>query len=325
MQASLCTAPQRQKTLPTANRSLSQQPTDAALTAKMQWYAALRRRRSCPFLPPSSPPALPSPQVTALQQENASLRQQLAAQDSLIKAHKTEVASLQAKLSTLEQKLDAALDRLSPLPSSTASSTDMDSTRLRSLHLSEEVQAAIKTAQADFERRLDSRFNSVHQLLKTQHEALNSLHTDLGAFLSAASLQSLQETVDTLHICVLESVRGKLPLHTRASNTASASRRRLLLSQRRLLLSLIMANRSTTSNNLTLQIHRYQAAIKWLIIPHPILLRPSSPGGRSRSTWSIYPSLRAAKSPFLVLGDFNVKHPDWGYPKADGPGTRLGQ
>ncbi|KAH7933224.1 hypothetical protein HPB49_010404 [Dermacentor silvarum] len=34
---------------------------------------------------------------------------------------------------------------------------------------------------------------------------------------------------------------------------------------------------------------------------------------------------RAAKSPLLVLGHFNVRHPDWGYVKADGPGTRLWQ
>ncbi|KAH7936343.1 hypothetical protein HPB52_021549 [Rhipicephalus sanguineus] len=27
----------------------------------------------------------------------------------------------------------------------------------------------------------------------------------------------------------------------------------------------------------------------------------------------------------MVLGDINVKHPYWGYPKADGPGTRLWQ
>lgn len=34
---------------------------------------------------------------------------------------------------------------------------------------------------------------------------------------------------------------------------------------------------------------------------------------------------KAAKSPLLILGDFNVKHPDWGYSKADGPGRRLWQ
>ncbi|KAH7957866.1 hypothetical protein HPB52_024031 [Rhipicephalus sanguineus] len=67
-----------------------------------------------------APPALPSPQVAALQQENASLRQ-LAAQGSLLQVQKTEITSLQAQQSTVEQKLEAALDRLSPLPSSTAS------------------------------------------------------------------------------------------------------------------------------------------------------------------------------------------------------------
>ncbi|KAH8035613.1 hypothetical protein HPB51_007848 [Rhipicephalus microplus] len=34
---------------------------------------------------------------------------------------------------------------------------------------------------------------------------------------------------------------------------------------------------------------------------------------------------KAAKSPLLILGDFNIKHPDWGYSKADGPGRRLWQ
>ncbi|KAH7959240.1 hypothetical protein HPB49_009591 [Dermacentor silvarum] len=34
---------------------------------------------------------------------------------------------------------------------------------------------------------------------------------------------------------------------------------------------------------------------------------------------------RAALFPFLALGDFNVRHTDWGYPKVDGPGTRLSQ
>ncbi|KAH7940264.1 hypothetical protein HPB52_022584 [Rhipicephalus sanguineus] len=109
---------------------------------------------------PGAPPALPPPQVAALQQENASLRQQLAAQGSLLEAQKTEITSLQAQLSTLEQKLGAALDRLSTLPSSTASASDMDTqpadgcvgkrkrhtTPLKYLHLSEEIQAAIKTA-----------------------------------------------------------------------------------------------------------------------------------------------------------------------------------
>ncbi|KAH7975383.1 hypothetical protein HPB52_001336 [Rhipicephalus sanguineus] len=32
---------------------------------------------------------------------------------------------------------------------------------------------------------------------------------------------------------------------------------------------------------------------------------------------------RVAKSPLLILNDFNVKRPNWGYPKADGPGRML--
>ncbi|KAH7967711.1 hypothetical protein HPB52_001868 [Rhipicephalus sanguineus] len=74
---------------------------------------------------PGAPPALPSPQVAALQQENASLRQ-LPAHGSLLEAQKTEMTSLQAQLSTLEQKLEAALDRLSTLLSTTASASDTD-------------------------------------------------------------------------------------------------------------------------------------------------------------------------------------------------------
>ncbi|KAH7942725.1 hypothetical protein HPB52_000388 [Rhipicephalus sanguineus] len=86
---------------------------------------------------PGAPPALPSPQVAALQQENASLRQQLAAQGSLLEAQKTEITSLQAQLSALEQKLEAALDHLSTLPSRTMP-------LIKSLHFCEEIQAAIK-------------------------------------------------------------------------------------------------------------------------------------------------------------------------------------
>ncbi|KAH7981934.1 hypothetical protein HPB52_001815 [Rhipicephalus sanguineus] len=31
------------------------------------------------------------------------------------------------------------------------------------------------------------------------------------------------------------------------------------------------------------------------------------------------------RSPLLILGGFNVKHPDWGYSKAGGPGRRLSE
>ncbi|KAH7939582.1 hypothetical protein HPB52_014208 [Rhipicephalus sanguineus] len=83
---------------------------------------------------------------------------------------------------------------------------------------------------------------------------------------------------------------------------------------------------------------------KQLTMLCPIPSRPSSPGGRSSSIELIYPTLKsttsfsrcylnavntlssqpkATKSPLLILGDFNVKHPEWRYPKADGPGRTL--
>ncbi|KAH8027042.1 hypothetical protein HPB51_017203 [Rhipicephalus microplus] len=162
---------------------------------------------------PRGAPGLPSePQVVALQQENASLRQQVTAQSAQIAAQKTQIDSLQAKLQALEEKLESAITVKSSLPSTICSSSDMDvqtpegctgkrrrpNTPLESLHFSEEVQVSIKTALVDLEERLDSRFNSVHQLLTAQHEALNSLRTDFAAYPPATSFQSLQSTSDAL-------------------------------------------------------------------------------------------------------------------------------
>ncbi|KAH7947143.1 hypothetical protein HPB52_007747 [Rhipicephalus sanguineus] len=174
---------------------------------------------------PGALPALPSPQVAALQQENTSLRQQHATQGSLLEAQKTEITSLQAQLSTLEQKLEAALDRylLFPHPPPPHRTWILNP-----------PTAAIKTAQEDFERRLDSRFNSVHQLLTTNHEALNSLRTDLAAFPSIRSLQSLQETVAS---------EQNHPFTLALLTSPPLPDRRNRKPRRRLLLTLIMADR----------------------------------------------------------------------------------
>ncbi|KAH7938930.1 hypothetical protein HPB52_002480 [Rhipicephalus sanguineus] len=217
---------------------------------------------------------------------------------SLLEAQKTN----HVPPSPAEHASTEALDRLSTLLSSTASASDMD------------------THPAD-----------------GCHEALNSLRTHLAAFPSVKSLQSLQETVDTLHAFMLESVRAKPTFRTRASSTAPAARPSQSQAEE------TAAIFSYTSNNLTVRVHLTASCsskltplfacratlptIKWPSIPHSIPSRPSSPGGRSRSIWSftLTCAVRAAKSPFLVLGDFNVKHLDWGYPKTDGPGTRLWQ
>ncbi|KAH8024973.1 hypothetical protein HPB51_002387 [Rhipicephalus microplus] len=188
---------------------------------------------------PRGAPGLPSePQVVALQQENASLRQQVTAQSAQIAAQKTQIDSLQAKLQALEEKLESAITVKSSLPSTICSSSDMDvqtpegctgkrrrpNTPLESLHFSEEVQVSIKTALVDLEERLDSRFNSVHQLLTAQHEALNSLRTDFAAYPPATSFQSLQSTVDSLQTAMLGSIRAKLPLHARTTTSSGAAR-----------------------------------------------------------------------------------------------------
>ncbi|KAH7936342.1 hypothetical protein HPB52_021548 [Rhipicephalus sanguineus] len=131
--------PVRQKNLPPPNRSSSQQPADTNRSSSQQSAdaaptpenAVARGTAPPPNLPlppakttavfPSLPattrkaasqpkaagplPALRLPHVTAHRQENASLRQELAAQGSLLEAQKVEITCLQAQLRTLEQKL----------------------------------------------------------------------------------------------------------------------------------------------------------------------------------------------------------------------------
>ncbi|KAH8018709.1 hypothetical protein HPB51_010541 [Rhipicephalus microplus] len=137
MQASLCTESATLEYPPPANCLSLQQPSEAAKTPKnaiAHGPAPLPQRPLPPaktttvfsFLAvaalkpatqpthsaqssPAAPPALPSPQVAVLQQENASLLQQLASKISLLEEQTAEIKSLQAQLSTLEQKLGQSL------------------------------------------------------------------------------------------------------------------------------------------------------------------------------------------------------------------------
>lgn len=233
-------APQVTKSLSQpAARGPSPPPPPKSVTAFPPLVAAVPNPPSQPThsTPPRGARSSPSePQVVALQQENASLRQQLAAQNAQIAAQKAQIDSLQRQLQALEEKLESAIPVPSSPPTPIDSSSDMDvqtsegctskrrrpNTPLKSLHLSEEVQSAIKTVLVDLEKRLDSRFNSVHQLLTAQHEALNSLRTDFAAYPPASSFQSLQTTVDTMQTTMLESIRAKPPLHARTTSSSAA-------------------------------------------------------------------------------------------------------
>ncbi|KAH7940123.1 hypothetical protein HPB52_021876 [Rhipicephalus sanguineus] len=311
------------------------------------------------------------PQVVALQQENASLRQQLTAQSAQIAAQKTKIDTLQAQLQALEEKLETAITQPSFLPSPIDSSSDMDiltpegctskrrrpNTPLQSLHLSEEVQVVIKTALVDLEKQLDSRFNSVHQFLTAQHEALNSLRTDFGAYPPASSLQFLQSAVDTLQTAMPS--HPSMPASPPPPSPDPRKHR-----PRRHLPLLIMPDRSVVTvwqwncrgfrpkphhalpHPVTAVLTRRTLVVNRADLPFPevqhvfleivpqhreqpflFLLNVYNPPRASENA-SLLSLLRAAaakasKSPLLILGDFNVKHPDWVYPKADGPGRRL--
>ncbi|KAH7943600.1 hypothetical protein HPB52_009417 [Rhipicephalus sanguineus] len=168
---------QTSKTLPPANRSSSHQPADAAPTLKNAMTRGTERPPKLPLPPAKTTAVFPSLAVTAPKAASQTL--------SVVLPRRSTSAVLAAGRRTAAEKRHStttsrrtAPDRLSPLPSSTASASDMDTqpadecvgkhkrqtTPLKSLHLFEKIQAAIKTAQADFERRLDSRFNFVHQL-----------------------------------------------------------------------------------------------------------------------------------------------------------------
>ncbi|KAH7982680.1 hypothetical protein HPB52_006496 [Rhipicephalus sanguineus] len=346
---------------------------------------------------PRGAPGLPSePQVVALQQENASLRQQVTAQSAQIAAQKTQIDSLQAKLQALEQKLESAITVKSSLPSTICSSSDMDvqtpegctgkrrrpNTPLESLHLSEEVQVSIKTALVDLEKRLDSRFNSVHQLLTAQHEALNSLRTDFAAY-PPATHPSMPAPPPPPAPPEPRKHRPRqhLPLFKMADRSIVTiwqwNCRGFRPKRNHLLLHLQQLDPSDAPDIIVLQETHADVSLSGYVaynqvthhpLPHPVtavltrrtlavnrhdlpfpavhhvfleilpqqreqpslfILNVYNPP-RSTEDASLLALLRAAaakaaKSPLLILGDFNVKHPDWGYSKADGPGRRLWQ
>ncbi|KAH7939117.1 hypothetical protein HPB52_006151 [Rhipicephalus sanguineus] len=352
------TAPPPKSPLP-ASKTTSVFPSVAVTAPKA---ASQPTHTAC--MVPGAPPALPSPKVAALLQKNASLRQQLAAQGWLLEAQKTEITSLQSQLSMLEQKLEAGLDRLSTSPSSIASASDIDTqpaarcvgkrkrytTPLKSLHLSEEIQAVIKTAQADFERRLDSRLNSVHQLLTTQHEALNSLLMDIAAYPSTTYLQSLQASEQSYPFTPALPTPSPLPdaifytsnnLTLRIHLTSSCSRNscssHLIVGNVDLLgcvadnqvanhparhpVTAILTRRTLTVNLVDLPFPAKRADPSLFILN--VYKRARVTEDSSLLGLLCVAAVRAAKSPFLILGDFTVKHTDFGCPKADGPGTRL--
>ncbi|KAH7946803.1 hypothetical protein HPB52_004323 [Rhipicephalus sanguineus] len=359
--------PLRQKTLPTANRSLSQQPADAAPTPKNAMACGTMAPPKLPLPPakttsvflslaemapkaasqpthsarssPAAPPVLSLPQVAAMQQENASLRQQLAAQGMLLEAEKTEITSLQAQLSTLEQKLEAALDRLSTIPSSTASVSDMDTQPAHGLYtFLRKSKLPSKRPKRILRGRLSSRFNSVHQLLTTQHEALNSLRTNLAAFPSITSIQSLQETVDTLHAFMLDSVRAKPPLHTRASNTTPAARpSQSQAEETHLLLHLQQLDPPDTPDVLVLQETNSAVSLSGYIAHNQVAHHPAPhPVTVILTQWTLtvnlvdlpFPAVTEDSSLLALLRAAAVaaaKSAFLGYTKADGPGTRLWQ
>ncbi|KAH7943386.1 hypothetical protein HPB52_007789 [Rhipicephalus sanguineus] len=346
---------------------------------------------------PRGAPGLPSePQVVALQQENASLRQQVTAQSAQIAAQKTQIDSLQAKLQALEEKLESAITVKSSLPSTICSSSDMDvqtpegctgkrrrpNTPLESLHLSEEVQVSIKTALVDLEKRLDSRFNSVHQLLTAQHEALNSLRTDFAAYPPATHpsmpapppppappeprkhrprqhlplLKMADRSIVTIWQWNCRGFRPKrnhLLLHLQQLDPSDAPDIIVLQETHAdVSLSGYVAYNQVTHHPLphpvTAVLTRRTLAVNRHDLPFPAVhhvfleILPQQRGQPSLFILNVYnpprctedasllallraAAAKAAKSPLLILGDFNVKHPDWGYSKADGPGRRLWQ
>ncbi|KAH7982215.1 hypothetical protein HPB52_003445 [Rhipicephalus sanguineus] len=240
---------------------------------------------------PRDAPGSPSePQVVAVQQENACLRLQLSAQSAQIAALKTQLDCLQAKLHALEEKLESAI----PTPSSLSSPIDSDM----------DVQVTIKTALVDPEKRLNSRFNSVHQLLTAQHEVLNSLHTDFAAYPPAT-----QET----HADV--SLSGYV-VYNQANHHPLPHPVTAVLTQRTL-----VVNRADPPFP---AIHHVFLEILPQRREHPslVILNVYNPP-RATEDASLLALLLA--SPLLILINFHAKHSDWGYSKADGPGRRLWQ